>query len=195
MAASQEDSPVPDITVGDGQLSSAAEDASRALAYFASRARASWTASAYSNLDTSMDAFRRALPTERRSLLSRLASWALAASANRQFPAAAEAVAGPIASGQTPQPPALDEAPCEIDPFEWLQKHGFDSRNLCKLVPSQRNTKVTAHALWEASFEGNLKLCHWLYDHGAASMVRETDTFGYSPMYMACGTGSLDVAK
>jgi len=84
----------------------------------------------------------------------------------------------------------------------WLWEHGFDpTSDLCKLIrckigrmrPLDSRSRTTA--MFEAAYAGELAVCVFLWENGAASTIRTTSSFGgWTPMYAACSSGHLDVA-
>lgn len=49
--------------------------------------------------------------------------------------------------------------------------------------------------LWTSCEQGNLRLCKWLYAHGASQTVRTPDRHRRSPMFAACQGGHVRVAQ
>ena len=89
-------------------------------------------------------------------------------------------------------------APGAPDPAAWLREHGFNPKgDLCKLTNSKsyRGSKTTA--MYEAAFAGELNVCKYLWDHGAAGTIRTKSEGGScgTPMSGACFKGHLDVAQ
>lgn len=74
-------------------------------------------------------------------------------------------------------------------PRVWLQEHGFDpDGDVCK--PGRRRT-----AMCEACHWGDLEMCKWLFEHGAAPTIRTKSSEGWTPMMYACSRGRLLAAK
>ena len=46
-----------------------------------------------------------------------------------------------------------------------------------------------------ASQKGELGVCKWLYDHGAAEDIRKSNAALVTPMYLACWNGHLSVCQ
>ena len=84
--------------------------------------------------------------------------------------------------------------PAEAAAKAWLKKKGFDPEgNLCKAVESKRAGPTTA--MYEACFAGELGICRYLFDHGAASTIRTKNNYDQTPMWAASLRGKLDVAR
>ena len=67
-------------------------------------------------------------------------------------------------------------------------REGFDPEgDLCTAI---QNT-----AMLRSAFAGELGVCRFLWEHGAASTIRTKNTLGWTPMWIACAKGYLDVAK
>ena len=83
-----------------------------------------------------------------------------------------------------------------MDPVVWLRDQGFDPEgDLSKAIQnkcwgSKRNT-----AMYAAAEAGEIGVCCFLWEHGAASTIRTKNCFGDTPMLLACEKGHLDVAK
>ena len=109
--------------------------------------------------------------------------------------------AKPAASPQASPPPQAQTAlasssKLNSNPHTWLIEHGFDpDGDLCASMESKRNSSITSTAMYEASEGGELGVCQWLFEHGAASTIRTPDSRGCTPMLNACDKGHLDVAK
>jgi len=84
-----------------------------------------------------------------------------------------------------------------VDPAAWLREKGFDPEgDLCAAIVS--NYGDTTTAIGEAAWAGELGVCRFLWEHGAASAVRtknSNSSEGWTPMYAACFGGHLHVAK
>jgi hypothetical protein len=69
----------------------------------------------------------------------------------------------------------------------WLMHQGFAAGDL-------RGTEFKRPMAW-ACFKGELNVCKWLYNHGAAADITKVDNWGRTPMSMACERGHLDGCK
>ena len=82
------------------------------------------------------------------------------------------------------------------DPRAWLTEQGFDpDGDLCAELRWPNGPKracwVTATAMCEASFAGELGVRQWLVENGAASTIRIKIGDGSAPMMRACCEGHL----
>jgi len=102
-----------------------------------------------------------------------------------------------------------------MDPAAWLEERGFKRActdmldresvptkttstvyyDFCMVISSNRAPWIMSTALYEAAFAGELQVCRFLFDHGAASTVCTKNSWGQTPMFAACQGGHLDVAK
>ena len=81
-----------------------------------------------------------------------------------------------------------------MDPAAWLREKGFDPEgDLCAAIEDKYGWSRTA--IWEAALAGELGVCRFLWEHGAASTIRTKDSTGWTPMWIACYQGHLHVAK
>jgi hypothetical protein len=59
------------------------------------------------------------------------------------------------------------------NPRAWLTKKGFDpDGDLFVAVKSKRTSWIAASAMFGASYAGELGVCQWLLEHGAAHTLR-----------------------
>ena len=79
----------------------------------------------------------------------------------------------------------------------WLREKGFEpDENLCEAIESKRDPgDGETTAMYEACITGELGVCRYLYDHGAAPTIRTKNDDGETPMVGACGKGHLQVAQ
>ena len=80
----------------------------------------------------------------------------------------------------------------------WLREKGFDpDGDLCEAIENQRDyDEGETTAIYEACHAGELYVCKYLFDHGAASTIRAScGEDGSTPMSIACEEGHLDVAQ
>lgn len=63
------------------------------------------------------------------------------------------------------------------DPRAWLMSKSFDANDLRK-----KTGKLKETAMHKACEKGNLYMCHWLYDNGAAPDIRAKNDSGSTPM-------------
>jgi len=79
----------------------------------------------------------------------------------------------------------------------WLREKGFEpDENLCEAIESKRDPgDGETTAMYEACITGELGVCRYLYDHGAASTIRTKNTLEETPMLAACYGGHLHVAQ
>ena len=72
----------------------------------------------------------------------------------------------------------------------WLVEQGFgDLRG--RIIESDKERCPMA---W-ACEKGELGVCKWLYDHGAAADISKLDNMGATPMFIACEEGHQKVCK
>ena len=69
-----------------------------------------------------------------------------------------------------------------MDPAAWLGEKGFDPEgDLCKAIRSKDNGwGFTSTAMWEAACAGELGVCRFLWEHGAAATIRTKDSDGWT---------------
>jgi hypothetical protein len=80
------------------------------------------------------------------------------------------------------------------DPRGWLQAKGFDPESdLCKAIETREF--VTATAMFAAAEAGELGVCRFLHDQGAAGTIRSKNNHGQTPMWAATSEGHVDVAR
>jgi len=74
----------------------------------------------------------------------------------------------------------------------WLLQAGFQPGDLRseKLITGRSNCPMA----W-ACRNGQLSVCRWLFEVGAAEDIRKADNDGYTPMCAACQEGHLSVMK
>jgi len=88
-----------------------------------------------------------------------------------------------------------------IDPAAWLRARGFNpDGDLCKTVKSKRSRYSTliktSTAMCEAARAGELSVCRFLCEHGAASTISVPDSpQECTPVLLACQGGHLEVAQ
>ena len=72
----------------------------------------------------------------------------------------------------------------------WLVEQGFEPGDLrsekdidwCMMTP-----------MAQACYKGELNVCKWLYNHGAAEDISRKGNDGWTPMFWACLYGHLSV--
>ena len=74
---------------------------------------------------------------------------------------------------------------------------GFDPEgDLCKAIQSKvRYWVTTSTAMFAAAEAGELGVCRFLWEHGAASTIRTKSSGGATPMHGSCLNGHLDTAQ
>mmetsp|Transcript_86442 Transcript_86442/g.167488 ORF Transcript_86442/g.167488 Transcript_86442/m.167488 type:complete len:371 (+) Transcript_86442:75-1187(+) len=78
----------------------------------------------------------------------------------------------------------------------WLAERGFRAiQDLSRHVPCQGQPWITTTAMYEAARLGELSVCQYVVDNGAAQTVRTRANFGKHPMIISCYGGHLHVAK
>jgi hypothetical protein len=78
----------------------------------------------------------------------------------------------------------------------WLRAQGVDpGGDLCTAIKSPRNPGITCTAMNLAAEAGELGVCRFLWEHGAASTTRTKSSKDVTPMVAACECGHLHVAK
>jgi len=83
-----------------------------------------------------------------------------------------------------------------MDPVVWLRDQGFDPEgDLSKAIQNKRWGSKRNTAMYAAAEAGEIGVCCFLWEHGAASTIRTKNCFGDTPMLLACEKGHLDVAK
>ena len=65
----------------------------------------------------------------------------------------------------------------------WLKKGGFQEGDLRSLQIYQW---TSVPPMGHACYKGELNVCKWLHAHGAAPDITKANTYGYTPMFMAC---------
>jgi len=80
-------------------------------------------------------------------------------------------------------------------PRAWLTERGFDPDG--DLGTGTQSLLLKRNPLYRAAQAGELSVCVWLYDRGAATSVVQSPSRrnGDSPLMAACAQGHLDVAK
>jgi ankyrin repeat protein len=71
---------------------------------------------------------------------------------------------------------------------DWFNTHGFDMNNVTRPMADSQVTPM-AHACQR----GDLHICEWLYNNGAAADVRTVDSFLSTPMLIACEYDHLEI--
>ena len=74
----------------------------------------------------------------------------------------------------------------------WLAQKGFAEGDL--------RSEITIHnyewfPMLTACYEGELGVCKWLHNNGAAADITKAKNTGVTPMYVACQEGHLPVCK
>ena len=94
-----------------------------------------------------------------------------------------------FASGADTEEPMADEATARA----WLAEEGFVEGDLrSEIIINQR---MRCPMAW-ASQKGELGVCKWLYDNGAADDIRKANSTAVAtPLYLACQDGHLSVCK
>ena len=54
---------------------------------------------------------------------------------------------------------------------------------------------ISMHPLARGCYKGELNVCKWLYDNGAAEDITKTTNMGSTPMHWACESGHLSVCQ
>ena len=73
----------------------------------------------------------------------------------------------------------------------WFRAKGLDPEgDLCETM-----ARTNCTAMSKAAGEGELEVCHFLWEHGAASSIRIQNEIAQIPLYTACEHGHLHVAK
>jgi len=83
-------------------------------------------------------------------------------------------------------------------PRDWLSKHGFNpDGDLRQTTFSRREgfSYTLNTAMYEASACGELDVCHFLFERGAAADIKTRNNRGNVPMHVACDNGYLKVAQ
>jgi hypothetical protein len=55
--------------------------------------------------------------------------------------------------------------------------------------------RALSSAICNAAFQGNLDVCAFIRENGATKILRTKDSFGRTPMWLACKGGHLEVIK
>ena len=77
----------------------------------------------------------------------------------------------------------------------WLREKGFDPEgDLCAAIKCKEYGGATT-AMWKAASSGELGVCRFLWENGAASTMSTKSSYGNTPMWAACCSGHLKVAK
>ena len=71
----------------------------------------------------------------------------------------------------------------------WLVQQGFEPGDLRSEKKIDYIDMVTP--MMRACFKGELNVCKWLYNHGAAEDISRADIIGNTPMIWACNKGCL----
>jgi len=71
----------------------------------------------------------------------------------------------------------------------------FDDDDELEAMYNNEYTTAATTLMWEAASAGDLGMCRFLFEHGAASTLHKKDDYGWTPMFAACFQGHLDVAK
>ena len=74
----------------------------------------------------------------------------------------------------------------------WLAGQGFAEGDLRSEITI--NNKKRCPMAW-ASQKGELGVCKWLHENGAAEDVSKANSQGFTPMILACQEGHLSVCK
>lgn len=98
------------------------------------------------------------------------------------------------------QPTLLED----FDPRAWLQEQGFDpDGDLCALFQNDEDYGYDSddsdfenlHTIMHlACIADELRVCRWLFAHGAAPTIHTKDSVGRTPIQIACDYGYLDIA-
>ena len=75
----------------------------------------------------------------------------------------------------------------------WLKDEGFTAGSLRSEEEMSDGRRMCPMA--RACDEGQIKICMWLYDNGAAEDIRRANERGYTPMHYACSKGHLLVCQ
>jgi ankyrin repeat protein len=74
---------------------------------------------------------------------------------------------------------------------KWHREAGFHVGDLRS--PTTWNPYL--HPICQACFKGELNVCKWLHEHGAAPDITKANKFGTTPMLIACQYGHMSVCK
>ena len=74
---------------------------------------------------------------------------------------------------------------------EWLRREGFVEGDL----RSAKAEFPCMHPMGHACYRGELNVCKWLFDHGAAEDITTLNNNGESPMLLSCEWGHLPVCE
>ena len=105
-----------------------------------------------------------------------------------QFGLAPSFSSASFASGADTEEPMADEPTARA----WLAEEGFAEGDL-------RSEITIDDCEWfpmlDACYEGELGVCKWLHNNGAAADITKADNNGATPMWIACQNGHLSVCK
>ena len=73
----------------------------------------------------------------------------------------------------------------------WLVAQGFRSAEVRREKEFHDIYGIWMHPLARGCYKGELNVCKWLYDNGAAEDITKMNDSGYTPMNMACKGGHL----
>ena len=86
----------------------------------------------------------------------------------------------------------------ESEVWRWLVEQGFSSAGDLHTEEKFADVALYArymHPMARGCFKGELGVCKWLYDNGAATDISRENEGGYTPMHFACFGGQLLVCK
>ena len=106
-------------------------------------------------------------------------------------------------SSKTPTTPAHSDSPVpgeESTVRAWLVAQGFRSAEIRREkkfhdANEKYSKSIWMHPMARGCYKGELNVCKWLYDNGAAKDITKTDSYGYTPMHWACDDGHLSVCQ
>ena len=77
----------------------------------------------------------------------------------------------------------------------WLVAQGFRSAEIRREKGFHDIGGFSMHPLARGCYKGELNVCKWLYDNGAAEDITNTDDDDKTPMHWACYGGHLSVCQ
>ena len=82
----------------------------------------------------------------------------------------------------------------------WLMSQGFRSGEIRQerefyVAIGNYNESIWMHPMARGCYKGELNVCKWLYDNGAAKDITNANSRGFTPMHMACYGGHLSVCQ
>ena len=77
----------------------------------------------------------------------------------------------------------------------WLMSQGFRSGEIQREKEFHNMEDFTMHAMARGCYKGELNVCKWLYDNGAAEDLTKATNLGFTLMHWACKGGHLSVCQ